>query len=268
MMKSNCFVRLVYDDMLGWSDAIEILVAFWYNLVGVFIITRINYSTNEREKYVLAYHAAVCLINSLISFAGVLNLHTTTIEGRTVYFLRYIEWTICTPLMTCEMCQSAQMLAYDTTVIVILTLAFTFCGSIAALTKYFWAKSVLGLQGTIYAMIVVYKLLKHGLSPYENPSNTIVDSHVEYERRINKLNMMASAFIWPMYVIMWSLGPDMFNLISGKTEWIIENLLSIVLKTVCASYALLTYNYTDVEDTMARVVDVLEMVLFTTRTQN
>lgn len=253
-------VRLIYECMLTWGDAVSIFVAVWYNFVGVFIITRVNHSANEREKNVLAYHAAVCLINSLISFASVLNLHVTIIEGRAVYFLRYIEWTVCTPLMTCEMCQSSQMLAYDTTVIVILTIAFSFCGSIAALTKQFWAKSVLGVQGTIYALIVVYKLLKYGFaSMVEAP----VDEHLQLECRINKMNIMMSAFIWPMYVIMWTMGPDMFGIVSGRTEWIVENILSIALKTICASYTLLTYHKADSEDAMTMVNDVIEIVQFT-----
>lgn len=245
--------------MLAWGDVLNIFVAVWYHIVGVFIITRINHSTNDREKYVLAYHAAVCLINSLISFASVLNLHIAVLGGRNVYFLRYIEWTVCTPLMTCEMCQSSQMLAYDTIVIVILTFAFSFCGSIAALTKILWAKSVLAMQGTIYALIVMYKLMKYGFAHTEIP----FDEHMELERKINKMNIMLAAFIWPMYVVMWISGPDMFELVSGRTEWIVENILSIVLKSLCSSYILLTYHRGDLEDAMTMVNDVIEIVQFT-----
>jgi bacteriorhodopsin len=244
--------------MLHWTDVIQVFTVVWYNVVGVFIITRVNHSTTDRVKYILAYHAAVCLINSLISFASILNLHVAIIEGRTVYFLRYIEWTLCTPIMSCEMCQSAQMLTYDTIIIVILTLAFSFCGSIASLTRHLWAKTILGFQGTAYAMIVIHKLLKYGTN--NNVIDTIHDDHLQMEHRINKMNIMSAAFIWPMYVIAWSLGPDVFGMISGYTEWMIENILSLALKTICTSYTLLTYRYVDVEDTMSRVTDILELV--------
>jgi bacteriorhodopsin len=257
-VKAYYNVRLLYDIMLHWTDAIEVFIVIWYNVIGVFIITRVNHSTSDRVKYILAYHAGVCMINSLVSFASILDLHVAVINGRTVYFLRYIEWTLCTPIMSCEMCQSAQMLTYDTIIIVILTLAFSFCGSIASLTRHFWAKTLLGFQGTAYAMIVIYKLLKYGTDNSVN--NTTLDDHLLMEHRINKMNIMAAAFIWPMYVISWALGPDVFGIISGYTEWMIENVLSITLKTICSSYALLTYNYVDVEDTMSRVTDILELV--------
>jgi bacteriorhodopsin len=245
--------------MLHWSFGIGIFTTLWYNVIGVFIITRVNRSTSERMKYILAYHAAVCLINSLISFASLLDLHIAIIDGRAVYFLRYIEWTLCTPLMACEMCQSAQMVAYDTIMIVILTIAFSLCGSLAALTRHFWAKTILGFQGTTYAIIVLYKLLKYGIGDNTYGAN-FNEPQLDIERRINRINIMSAVVIWPMYVITWSLGPDMFGFISGYTEWMIQNIISIGFKTLFSSYALLTYHIFDVEDTLSRVNDILEIV--------
>jgi bacteriorhodopsin len=134
-----------------------------------------------------------------------------------------------------------------------MTIAFCVCGTIAALTYLFWAKVLLGLQGSVYASIVIFKLFQ-SLSREQNRTST---SH-----RVRTFNITATTLIWPLYVATWGMGPDVYHVISGRREWIIQSIFSIVLKTISASFAILTYSEVDIENAASATMELVQCFVY------
>ena len=64
-----------------------------------------------------------------------------------------------------------------------------------------------------------------------------------------------------MYVATWGMGPDVFNIISGRKEWLVQCALSILLKTISASYAFLTYDETDVDNASGATMELIQYIV-------
>jgi bacteriorhodopsin len=218
---------------------VSVMNSLWYHFLGFYCMSRVSKTENVKLKSAMLYHSITCFINGFIAFLTIIDMHITNINGRPIYYLRYLEWTLCTPLLTYEICQVSDMNIHETMAIVSFTIAFCLCGAIAAFTRFFWAKVVLGIKGSFYACIVVYKLIDVTVQRHGDISAT---------NNLNTFNTIAITLIWPMYVATWGMGPDVFHIISGRREWIMQSIFSIVLKTLQASYAFLTYNEMDVEN--------------------
>lgn len=225
------------------SIVLSIINFLWYNVLGLYSISRVQKTDKVQLKSALFLHSVACFINGFVAFLALINMHVMQINGRTIYYLRYVEWTLCTPLLTYEICKVASMNNHQIMIIVSLTVAFCLCGTIAALTKYFWAKIFLGLKGSVFAYIVMYKLFQV--------------LHLGKEQ-VSHINILTLILIWPMYVATWGIGPDVFDIISGRKEWIIQCALSLLLKTISASYAILTYDEIDVENTAGAGMDMMQ----------
>lgn len=61
----------------------------------------------------------------------------------------------------------------------------------------------------------------------------MADKHM---RLVVGINMLATVTIWPIYVLLWNMGSDMFQILSIDRELFAETIVSFVLKTVGASY--------------------------------
>jgi bacteriorhodopsin len=133
----------------------------------------------------------------------------------------------------------------ETVTIVCLTIAFCFCGFIAALTSLLWAKIFLGMKGSLYASFVIYRLIK-----------VLYQEH----SKVSHINIIMTIFVWPLYVATWGMGPDVFHVISGRREWIIQSILSILLKTISVSYAFLTYEEVDIENASNVTFELMQYI--------
>jgi bacteriorhodopsin len=129
-----------------------------------------------------------------------------------------------------------------------LTASFCLCGIIAAITRVLWAKVLLGTQGTIYSLIVIKHLLDHAFQ----------ETIVSRMNRINKVNIITTVFIWPLFVVTWGFGPDVYNIISGEQELIIETSLSLLLKSVSGLYAFLVYREFNIQQFGDTLVETLQ----------
>lgn len=219
--------------------------SLWYHALGAYSLSRVSKTNNLPLKYSIFFHSLTCFINGFVAFLVLLDMHVVQLHGRPIYYLRYVEWTLCTPLLTYEICQVASMDICETVTIVWLTIAFCFCGSIAAFTNLFWAKIILGLKGSLYASFVIYKLIK-----------------VLYQKqsKVSHINIIMTIIVWPLYVATWGMGPDVFHVISGRREWIIQSIFSILLKTISVSYAFLTYEEVDIENAFNATMELMQYI--------
>lgn len=227
----------------------NILASLWFHLIAFHSLVSIKKTNDNSMKSILVTHTITSMITGFISITSILKINVYHINGRDVHLLRYIEWLFCAPLLTSQICQAGNFVYIDTIIVVTLTVAFCLCGVIAAITNIFWAKVVLGVQGTVYSLIVVRNLLNHAFQQTEMASRT---------KTINKINIIVTTFTWPLYVLTWGLGPDVYDVISGEQEQIIETLLSVLLKSVAGLYAFIVYSELDIQEFGNTLVETLQ----------
>jgi bacteriorhodopsin len=232
---------------------VGVLNSLWFHILGFYSLSRVSKTDNIQLKSAMLYHSLTCFLNGFVAFLVLINMHSIIINGRRLYYLRYVEWTLCTPLLTYEICLVSAINIHETFIIVTLTVAFCLCGTVAALTNLFWAKVFLGIKGSFCACVVMCKLVNVVIQGHDGLSST---------DKLNKFNILANTFIWPLYVATWGMGPDVFHLISGQQELIMQSLFSIVLKTLQASYAFLTYDEMDIENTSNATFELMQYLFY------
>lgn len=205
------------------GSIVNLYCVCWYNMLAV--VCFYKGSLYHQHTYnILLINGSLCIIASYCSM--VCFIHNSLIVTRIDMFnvIKYIEWTICTPLMVYNY-GVINNLSYSKNIIcVILTIAFCLSGAIAGLTKSLIVKSLLGVQGIIYSVYVLYQLWM---------AATLGDSAL---KKMSILNLVVTSMIWPMYVIFWGVGPDVLMIMTSYQENLAENLLGIVLKTSSAIY--------------------------------
>lgn len=205
-----------------------------------------------------AIHGIVCFVNSFCALLQVANLDSLHFSGNKIAYLRYVEWSLCAPLMTLEVMVSARFTMSQICPILVLTIAFCICGTIAAFSLIFWIKILLGVQGSLYSSIVIYRLWKIALCKQPN----INDNNVEVETAI--ANLCVTSIIWPIYIVTWGLGPDVYGVLSRSQEVLSEQLASIILKMFGLSYALVSSS-TRVESIIEFISSVIRSRLTSTQ---
>jgi bacteriorhodopsin len=154
-------------------------------------------------------------------------------DGKPIKYLRYVEWSICSTLMLLEMMISSKLSPTQMTPLLVLTLSFCVCGTIAALSVLLWVKLLMAVQGTFYCVIVILRMWRVTL---EKSTQKDIDIDVAI------LNLLMASAIWPMFVLTWGLGPDVFGVITDVQETLAELIASMVLKTVGMTYAFVSTN--------------------------
>ncbi len=202
----------------------------WYNILGLYSLYRGSFLNNGSYKSA-AIHGIVCFINSFCCIMQYINLDLLFINEIRIKYLRYIEWTVCTPLMILEIALSSNLTSIQTMPIIVLSISFCLCGTIAAMTTIMWFKIVLGVQGTLYCIIVIYRLWKLTLEKIDFATK---------DTRVAIANLLCATTIWPVFVVTWGLGPDVYQVINIKHEYIIDSVSSITLKTFALSFALIS----------------------------
>jgi bacteriorhodopsin len=148
-------------------------------------------------------------------------------------------------MMTYEMCLASRMSSYEIRTIVALTIAFCICGTISAFTSYLWAKIALGVKGTIYCIIVLYKLGRESFQ----------DTPRDFMQNVGYYNFITTVIVWPLYILTWGLGPDVYSIISANDEEFVQQISSLILKTFAVAYAILTFDF-DIEAIEEVVVEI------------
>lgn len=214
------------------SSIVHIVSMVWYNVVGMYCLNCGSFQNTGCMKST-SIHGIVCFVNSFCALLQVAHLDTLHYFGRPIQYLKYVEWSICAPLMALEIMVCAKFTEAQVCLIIVLTFAFCLCGFIAAFSVVIWIKVLLGIQGSLYTIIVIGKLWSISLDPVKQR-----DCHLNGAIA----NLLMASLIWPTYIITWGLGPDMSDIISADHELIYEQIASLILKSFALSYAFLTSN--------------------------
>lgn len=51
---------------------------------------------------------------------------------------------------------------------------------------------------------------------------------------------MSASLLYPVFIITWALGPDIYHVLTMRQELLIENISSLILKTSALSFALVS----------------------------
>ena len=172
-------------------------------------------------------HFGVCILNTVFSAIDIIMVTDPSFTFGKINLVRYLEWTICSPLMVMEVCIAQGTPLVQTGFIAILTILFCMCGIITAYTNVMWVKIVVEVNGCIACIAVVYYLWSHTFYSFRSGNKRAI---------AGLFNTGIMVCLWPMYVLSWSLGPDMLYKINAKTELLIQNFLSIFVKSMGLSY--------------------------------
>ncbi len=222
-MNSNESVQLIFI----------IFQIVWYNIIGLFSLYKGSLSINNSVYQSAAIHGIVCFINAFCRILEFISFDRLYIGNRSVNYLRYIEWLSCTPLMILEITLASHFSAAQTIPVIVLTVAFCISGIIAAMSNIMWIKLILGIKGSLYYFIVIFQLWKITLKKRDFYT-------FNKELQVAFANLIFASLLWPLFIITWGLGPDIYHIINIKQEFIAECITSLVIKTFALSFALIS----------------------------
>lgn len=216
----------------------------WYNIMGLYSLYKGSFVTYGLHQSA-AVHGIVCFINSFCCLLQVVSLDTLHIDSQPVQYLRYVEWSVCSPLMILEMTLASRLTSSQALPILVLTTAFCLCGTIAAFSVTMWMKVFLGVQGSVYCFIVVYRMWKLTLEKEVRLSSStgLTQEILNFDNvdvQVAIANLLMASLLWPVFVVTWGLGPDVYKVITPTQELIAESIASLILKTFALSYAFIT----------------------------
>jgi len=142
--------------------------------------------------------------------------------SRAIWYVRYIDWTITTPLLLLELLLGTGLSGGDIFTILFFDLVMIITGLVGALVRssYKWGFFVFGCFALFY---VWYGLF---FSAPRSANAIGADVRTAYTRGAFFL-----AFIWALYPIAWGLS-DGGNVISPTSEMIFYGILDILAKPV------------------------------------
>ena len=184
--------------------------------------TLLDYSVYTKVHQSATVHGIVCFVNGFCCILQLAKLDTIITPNASIKYLRYIEWFICVPLMILEVALSSKFEGNDIILVVFLSSSFCVSGSITAFATTIMMKIFMGVQGSIFCIIVLYRMWKLVLEKRRTYKN--IELHIAFS------NLIMMTIIWPVFVITWGLGQEL----------LVDMILSIVLKTFALSYALIS----------------------------
>ncbi|KZS88188.1 family A G protein-coupled receptor-like protein [Sistotremastrum niveocremeum HHB9708] len=143
-------------------------------------------------------------------------------ETRSIWYVRYIDWTITTPLLLLELLLGTGLSGGDIFTILFFDLVMIITGLVGALVQstYKWGFFVFGCFALFY---VWYGLF---FSAPASAAAIGTDVRSAYTRGAFFLS-----FIWALYPIAWGLA-DGANVISPTSEMIFYGILDLIAKPV------------------------------------
>lgn len=219
---------------------VSFISIIWYNFLA---FKCLHHKSNAEEITPSILHGFVCIFNSFCSFFYILGINNVDFHGKTLSYVKYMEWTVCSPIMVTQMCMGYGLPPSITFPLAVYTAAFCVCGILGALAEPLWIKILFTCEGSAYCIIVLYRLWM---------SAKACDPE-RIESRSAKVNFVMACLLWPMYVVTWGLGSDVYGLISSDCEFWIETGMSLALKTTA-----MTYVFSELQDAKSRsVIDFL-----------
>lgn len=198
-------------------------------------IAFLSMSSNPKgvPQYKYLIHTFVVIWSGLAYAALAMGQGKTEAFGQTVYYARYIDWVVTTPLLLLSLVLTGKYTVdmkgpitaglLGTQVIMILT------GLVAELSpegpRWFWY-----LSGCV-ALIVVLRL-------FWGPLNEIASQQGDHIRRVYRGSALFLTVQWLLYPLVWALGTPGLGLLNPFLTTALLILLPIVSKAGFAFYNL------------------------------
>ncbi|KAG7108306.1 Protein like protein [Verticillium longisporum] len=235
--------------------AISVRASDWYYTVcaimGASTIAFLAMSSRKRQTHRLFHYitASITLVACIAYFSMGSNLGQTPIQvefersdhsvsaagTREIFYVRYIDWFITTPLLLLDLCLTAG-LPWPTILVVILAdWIMIVCGLVGSLvsSSYKWGYWVFGMFAFFY---VVYALVFDG----RHHANALGGSISTTYTRCGVLTI----FLWFLYPIAWGLSEG-GNVIHPDSEAIFYGILDVISKPVFGFLLLLGHRNID-----------------------
>lgn len=171
----------------------------------------------------------VCLWTAFCAGLALTNTNMMEVDGKRINYGRFLEWTINTPLLTGLLLDGYGVDPVHVYQSMVFSLSFCISGLIASLTRLVWLQVLLGVEGTVCAGVVLLHMFRVARDPVK-------------KSRVATVNLVMTVLTWPLFVLAWGMGPDIYAVIDHKHEFVYETSLSLALKTTAVLYSL-----TDVE---------------------
>jgi len=141
---------------------------------------------------------------------------------REIFYVRYIDWVITTPLLLLDLLLTCGMPWPTILFVILLDEVMIVCGLVGALvqSRYKWAYFVFGCAALLY---VVYKLAITGRRRAFSLGNDV--------HRVYTSCGVLTLFVWFLYPIAWGVSEG-GNVIAPDSEAIFYGILDIIAKPV------------------------------------
>ncbi|KAM0326220.1 hypothetical protein ACHAQA_006817 [Verticillium albo-atrum] len=223
--------------------AISVRGSDWYYAVcaimGASTIAFLIMATRKRQTHRIFHYitASITLVACIAYFSMGSSLGQTPIQAeferqgssavgaagtREIFYVRYIDWFVTTPLLLLDLCLTAG-LPWPTILVVILAdEVMIICGLVGALvsTSYKWGYWVFGMIAFFY---VVYALVVDGRHHAKALGGSIYQTY-------NRCGVL-TIFLWFLYPIAWGLSEG-GNIIHPDSEAIFYGILDVIAKPV------------------------------------
>ncbi|KAM0280574.1 hypothetical protein ACHAQH_004019 [Verticillium albo-atrum] len=237
--------------------AISVRASDWYYTVsaimGASTIAFLIMGSRKRQTHRIFHYitASITLVACIAYFSMGSNLGQTPIQvefersnhsvsaagTREIFYVRYIDWFITTPLLLLDLCLTAG-LPWPTILVVILAdEVMIVCGLVGSLvsTSYKWGYWVFGMIAFFY---VVYALVVDGRHHAKALGGSISKTYT----RCGVLTI----FLWFLYPIAWGLSEG-GNVIHPDSEAIFYGILDVIAKPVFGFLLLMGHRSIDPE---------------------
>ena len=210
--------------------AFDLFTLIWYNVLSFACFQKsFAYQGTHKELwYCTTLHGIVCMTCSFCTIIRMSDIDNVCLDHVCFAWSRYLEWIICCPLLISQICIIGDFPIHTLLEVTTFTTGFCMSALIAVYSNILFGKILMVMQGIFYYILLIVIV-------FSNLFKTWYTLNHVYKRAI-KTNMTTILVIWPLYVMLWVLGNDIFNVISKESEHNAELVLSIIVKTVGATY--------------------------------
>jgi bacteriorhodopsin len=166
----------------------------------------------------------VCFVSAVCGMFGALEKAVAVVDGKSIIWCKYLEYSLNTPLLTAIMCESYGVDANKTMRLTSLTASYCLCGLGAVLTTRVWLRWYFVVVSLLTCAWVSFKLLQVAQSP-------------PCESRVARLNVYMMMISYPLVVVCWGLS-DIFMVIDHRQQFFLETMLMVAIKTTALLYVL------------------------------
>jgi len=217
----------------------DVSVAAFYTGAGVFALAAVVFvsllvsDTLKKQKFsvtsmMIVSIAGLAYLTMAFGFGRVYRDK----DGAEIYYARYVDWALTTPLLLYDACTLAGATMPYKMVIIFLDILMILLGLFGALTNQYtqtWAYFALGC---VAFLPILYFLLMH-FRRFLNPE----------VRRAYGAQMYFLSALWFVYPVVWALSPDGASVISSDAATIWYLILDVTAKAVYGSLLLTLHRH-------------------------